>query len=79
MLVQHRILTAEPQRAQMIFCLAGSHRQTKTCSYRKIGVLPFAIRKCLGSDPVGMRVLIQSPSPDWIRKKSHSAISAVLR
>jgi len=39
MLVQNRILTAEPLRALRIYFLfGGEYRQTKTCSYRGISV-----------------------------------------
>ena len=80
MLVQNRILTAEPLRARRIYFLfgGGRYRQTRTCSCRAF-LGPLAVGKYLASVPAGRRFLIPSLSPDGIRKNSHSGLSATQR
>ena len=95
MLVQNRILTAEPLRALRVyfFVWQGDIAKQKPVLAEGSAFLgPSAVWKYLVSVPAGRRFLIPSPSPacadeaatarrrpDGIRKNPHSALSATQR
>jgi hypothetical protein len=84
MLVQNRILTAEPPRTRRTYFLFGGEPFDRLKALSKVETIakqrpvlvvqsaflgPFSTGKYLRAVPAGMRFLIQAPSPDWIRKK----------
>jgi hypothetical protein len=80
-LVQIKIFTAEPQRSQRKNLLFG---EEITPNKKDFTIEEKAHDKCWSHqapdfNPEGMQSLIQSQSPDWIREKHSSAISASLR
>jgi hypothetical protein len=82
-LVQNKFLTAEPPRAQRsIFLFGGEIPPNKKPSHQTEMMIlssPEASKRSLNAISKARGVLIRSPSPDQIRKKSPSALSAAPR
>ena len=72
------ILTAEPPRIYF-FWRRDSAKQKRVLVGQSVLLAPLDIRKYPGSVTAQMLLLIQSPSPDWIRKRVNSALSAAQR